>query len=227
MDIRNALVLVTNAGSVLGRTTASHFAQLGGTLILCDEDKSKLDRTHHDLLTITRQVHSFHLKENDANGIQRLFQQIINEFGRAPNVLLNCWTSTPMPTLICDDDADDALRELTTTAKTLYGFSRVCAKQMQNANTSGVIVNVICCGGHQQLTGLDNVISLVSGFTHSWARDLTPFNIRVGGVVPSTNREYDHCSANHWSEIHDELVRNTAYIVGNDYFSGRVMTANI
>ena len=56
--------------------------------------------------------------------------------------------------------------------------------------------------------------------TQSWAKELTPFNIRVGGVVPTV--EHDNT---HWAEVQDELIRNTEYIVSNDYFSGRVMAA--
>lgn len=64
---------------------------------------------------------------------------------------------------------------------------------------------------------------MVSGFTQSWAKELTPFNIRVGGVVPQVESANDE--AVHWSEIREELIRNTEYIVANEYFSGRVMSA--
>lgn len=63
---------------------------------------------------------------------------------------------------------------------------------------------------------------MVSGFTQSWAQELTPFNIRVGSCpqIASANDEIVH-----WSEMREELIRNTEYIVSNEYFSGRVMSA--
>ncbi|QSA19825.1 short-chain dehydrogenase, partial [Vibrio furnissii] len=41
-------------------------------------------------------------------------------------------------------------------------------------------------------------------------------------VVPiiSANDEHEH-----WAAVNDELIRNTEYIVSNEYFSGRVMSA--
>ena len=61
---------------------------------------------------------------------------------------------------------------------------------------------------------------MVAGFTQSWAKQLTPFNIRVGGVIPSVEHEDVR-----WSDIRDDLIRNTEYIITNDYFSGRVVAA--
>ncbi|MCV5949625.1 hypothetical protein OFN94_32950, partial [Escherichia coli] len=42
MDIKESIILVTSAGSVIGRTCANHFAHLGATLILCDQNSSAL-----------------------------------------------------------------------------------------------------------------------------------------------------------------------------------------
>lgn len=226
MNINNALILVTNANSVIGRTTAAHFVRLGATVLLCDEDATLLNKTLRDLFAISSQVHAFPIERCTTENINLLLKQIEDKFGRTPNVLLNCWVSAPMPSLTCDNDVDDALSVLTSTAKSLYRFGRGCAQQMQQSETKGVIVNLISCGANDDLSGIDNVISLVSGFTHSWARDLTPFHIRVGGVVPAPSYLKEQTSRKRWAEVQDELVRNAAYIVGNDYFSGRVMTAN-
>ena len=44
---------------------------------------------------------------------------------------------------------------------------------------NGVIVNVIATPEYQDLSGFANAASMVAGFTQSWAKQLTPFNIRV------------------------------------------------
>ncbi|MDF4600199.1 short-chain dehydrogenase, partial [Vibrio parahaemolyticus] len=94
-------------------------------------------------------------------------------------------------------------------------------------NKKGVIVNVISHDNHEDLTGVESMAALVSGFTHSWAKELTPFNIRVGGVIPSVSHTREDLDERHWAEIQDELVRNTAYIVANEYFSGRVVATEV
>lgn len=88
-------------------------------------------------------------------------------------------------------------------------------------------MNVISHDNHEDLTGVESMAALVSGFTHSWAKELTPFNIRVGGVIPSVSHTREDLDERHWAEIQDELVRNTAYIVSNEYFSGRVVATEV
>jgi NAD(P)-dependent dehydrogenase (short-subunit alcohol dehydrogenase family) len=105
-------------------------------------------------------------------------------------------------------------------AATMFSFGQATAERMRKEKKNGVIVNVISHPEYQDLSGFDNATSMVAGFTQSWAKELTPFNIRVGGVVPTLEH-----SESHWAEIQDELIRNTEYIVSNDYFSGRVMAA--
>ncbi|HGH8127009.1 TPA: short-chain dehydrogenase, partial [Vibrio cholerae] len=83
--------------------------------------------------------------------------------------------------------------------------------------------NVVCYNTVQDRSGIVSANSMVSGFTQSWAQELTPFNIRVGGVVPQIASANDEIV--HWSEMREELIRNTEYIVSNEYFSGRVMSA--
>ena len=109
----------------------------------------------------------------------------------------------------------------------LYTYGQVGAERFRNRNKKGVIVNVISHDDHQDLTGVESMAALVSGFTLSWAKELTPFNIRVGGVIPSLNHMKEDLDERHWAEIQDELVRNTAYIVSNEYFSGRVMSTEV
>ncbi|MGU3846917.1 SDR family oxidoreductase, partial [Vibrio diabolicus] len=53
------------------------------------------------------------------------------------------------------------------------------------------------------------------------------FNSRVGGVIPSVNHTREELNERHWAEIQDELFRNTAYIVSNEYFSGRVVATEV
>lgn len=88
----------------------------------------------------------------------------------------------------------------------------------------GVIVNLT---SHQQQTlpeGLENVSAMIVGFTQTWAKELDPFNIRVGGVIPAQFRTRDSANGD-WAYVQDEMIRNTEYIVSNDYFNGRVMAA--
>ncbi len=141
-------------------------------------------------------------------------------------MLVNNWSGNQLPKLI-DDSSDDLFSTaVSVMASTLFNFGQATAERMRTDNKKGVIVNVASLEDCQDLSGFENVTSMIAGFTQSWAKELTPFNIRVGGVVPalhptSSGRQF------HWAQVQDELIRNTEYIVSNEYFSGRVMSAEM
>ncbi len=69
-------------------------------------------------------------------------------------------------------------------ASTLFAFSQISAERLREEEKEGVIVNVISHDDFHDVSGLEGANSMITGFTHSWAKELTPFGIRVGGVVP-------------------------------------------
>ncbi len=58
-------------------------------------------------------------------------------------------------------------------------------------------------------------------------KNLTPFKIRVGGVVPAIHNADGKFNRCHWAQLQDELTRTAEYIISNDYFSGRVVAAEV
>jgi NAD(P)-dependent dehydrogenase (short-subunit alcohol dehydrogenase family) len=223
MDIKSAIILITSASSMLGSTLAVHFAHLGAKIILCDQDKFGLMETFARCKAISQDVHYYHTPDYSLETIHRLFDFIDQTYHGAPDVLVNNWPNASLPPLIGEQRAEVFLQKLAMMASTLFTFGQASAERMRINNKPGVIVNVISQNDEYDLAGIENANSMVSGFTQSWAKELTPFNIRVGGVVPSAKGDVDEKP--HWAELQDELIRNTEYIVANEYFSGRVMSA--
>ncbi|BBL89388.1 short-chain dehydrogenase [Vibrio rotiferianus] len=227
MDIKDSIILVTAAGSVLGRTCSNHFAHLGATLVLCDSNPQNLSASYAQIKTFTDKVYAINVCGDTPTSINLLFDQIESQLNASPDVIVNCWTSSPMPSLMDPEPMNTYIDHLSSAARFLYTYGQVGAERFRNRNKKGVIVNVISHDDHQDLTGVESMAALVSGFTLSWAKELTPFNIRVGGVIPSLNHMKEDLDERHWAEIQDELVRNTAYIVSNEYFSGRVVSTEV
>lgn len=220
MDIKSAVILVTSAGSQLGGTLARHFSSLGASVVLCDKEAHSLALTHQSCLEVSDRVYSFPIEDDSLKSIDKLFTYIEEVVGHSPDVLLNALTAQAMPPIFEQSSGDVFTQRLSLMAATLFSFGQATAERMRQEKKNGVIVNVISHADYQDLSGFDNATSMVAGFTQSWAKELTPFNIRVGGVVPGIEH-----NESHWAEIQDELIRNTEYIVSNDYFSGRVMAA--
>ncbi|WP_233422574.1 SDR family oxidoreductase [Vibrio metoecus] len=202
---------------------ATHFVKLGAKVILCDRDQQGLVDTYWRCHAISNQVAYFHLNDFSPDSIERLLDMVEQKFQRAPDVLINNLPSSPLPSLIDEKPSEQFIQQLGAIASSLFNFSHACSVRMRQRQTKGVIVNVVCYNAPQDRSGIESANSMVSGFTQSWAKELTPFNIRVGGVVPQVESANDE--AVHWSEIREELIRNTEYIVANEYFSGRVMSA--
>ncbi|WP_165311916.1 SDR family oxidoreductase [Vibrio ziniensis] len=222
MEIKSAIVLITSASSQLGRTLATHFTCLGATVILCDSDKQGLYETYSRCKELSNHVDCYHLRDYSPESLNGMFDNIESSYHTVPDVLINNWPSSPMPSLIDEKPTELFIQNLALMASSLFSFGQACTERMRYHNVKGVIVNVISINDSHDFSGIENATCMVSGFTQSWAKELVPFNIRVGGVVPmiSTSKQKDH-----WAEVQDDLIRNTEYIVANEYFSGRVMSA--
>ncbi|MDA0147023.1 SDR family oxidoreductase [Vibrio sp. LaRot3] len=220
MNIDSAVVLVTSAGSQTGSTLATHFASLGASVVLCDTDKRLLSETYQRCQSQSDSVYQFALPDHSLDSINQLFRFIETSLDCSPDVLINTFTAQAMPNIFDSSATDVFSQHLTCMANTLFGFGQATAERMRKEKKNGVIVNVIGHNTQLHQGGFDNASSMVAGFTQSWAKELTPFNIRVGGVVPCHEQ-----NGLHWAEIQDEVIRNTEYIVSNDYFSGRVVAA--
>lgn len=187
MDIKESIILVTSAGSVIGRTCANHFAHLGATLILCDQNSSALRASYEQISAFTDKVYAMNVCSDNTTSINLLFDQIESQLRATPDVIVNCWTSSPMPGLMAPEPMSTYIDHLSSAARFLYTYGQVGAERFRARNKKGVIVNVISHDNHENFTGVESMAALVSGFTYSWAKELTPFNIRVGGVIPSVN----------------------------------------
>ncbi|MDN3613388.1 SDR family oxidoreductase [Vibrio gallaecicus] len=227
MEIKSSIILVTSAGSLLGSTIANHFVNLGATVVLCDNDPDNLQATYIQCSKLSDSVYSYPISTYSNETIQALFDFIQEQFNTTPDVLVNNWTSSPMPSLISEHHDHSFMEDLSTMASTLFSFGQISAARLRKANKEGVIVNVISHDDFHDFSGLENANSMVAGFTHSWAKELTPFNIRVGGVIPAIHNSDAKLDEYHWAQIQDELTRTTEYIVSNDYFSGRVVAAEV
>lgn len=227
MDIKNAVILITSAGSALGCTLAHHFSRLGAQVILSDTDKNSLDEVMLSCQPLSDNISGYLLPDHSDHSVQELLQFIADNHKRGVDVLINYWPSSPLPSLIGSANGEMFSRQFVTLASALFNYGQASAEQMRQFEKSGVIVNILSLSDNNALLGFENASSIVSGLTQSWAKELVPFNIRVGGVVPSFSHSAANEGCGHWSAVNDELIRNTEYIVANDYFNGRVVAAEV
>lgn len=218
MDIQNSVVVITSAGTHLGQNLAQHFLSLNANIILVDINKENLSRAvQHCQAHSQHKVFPYLLEDHSFDSVQPLFLSINQQFPQGIDVLINLCPNLPSPSLMDNQDLGQYSNQISMLVAAMMCFSKLAAKQMLDNQKRGVIVN---------LSGQDHnqpyqPSSLITEFTKSWANELMPFNIRVGGILANfANKEN---SQSDWAHNHDELIRNAEYIVENDYFNGRVL----
>ncbi|WP_375322112.1 SDR family oxidoreductase [Aliivibrio logei] len=221
MQIEHSIILITSAGNFMGRDVAYHFASLGACLIIVDSNHDGLNETLRLCRQINSNVISFQLKDQSLDSIHRLFHSIDKEFSCGIDALINNYTDVALPSLLAPYE-DECPFQLTELAATLFTYGQYAAQNMRDHCKEGVIINL---GHHKhssQKQYLDNSTALLAGLTKSWAKELNPFNIRVGGVAPRLSNEFSEPNTN---LINQELIKNTEYILQNEYFNGRIIEA--
>jgi NAD(P)-dependent dehydrogenase (short-subunit alcohol dehydrogenase family) len=222
MHIENSVVVVTSAGSALGSALAEHFASFGAKVVLIDHQYHQLVETYQRCKAISADVHYYFVDGYNYETISEIFDFVQKKFQQSPDILINHWLTHPLPSIVDENPIERFTHNITSMASTLFSFVQLCTERMRSESKEGVIVNIISNSEIGINRDYDNTSSMVSGFTQTWAKELGPYNIRVGAVL-ATNSLTE--GKTHPSQIIDEFVRNTEYIVENEYFSGRVMSA--
>ncbi len=222
MDISNSIMVITSAGSVLGSALAERLVLFGARVILVDHQYQPLIDTYQRCKALSSEVHYYYVETYDRQSINALLDFVQLKYDQAPDVVINNWNTQPLPSIIEETPIEQFSHNIASMASTLFTFVQLSSERMRAQHKEGVIVNIVTNSDHEQSNGYDNSASMISGFTQSWAKELSPYNIRVGAVLPN---QASIQSQQHLSQIIDEYVRNTEYIVENEYFSGRVMSA--
>ncbi|MDW6001437.1 SDR family oxidoreductase [Vibrio mangrovi] len=223
MHIKDSIVLITSAATMLGSALAERFAQLGAKVVLTDTHQQDLLATYARVRELSASTSYFFLQDYSPDSIEALLDFVVQKYQEGPDVLVNNWPNTPLPSVTDDHPLEQFTHNLTIMASTIFSFGQMSAEQMRRDKKEGVIVNIISNTDKDTVKGFENSASMVTGFTQSWAKELTPFNIRVGAVLPTLEATDEEALP--MPVLLDELIRNTEYIVENEYFSGRTMSA--
>jgi NAD(P)-dependent dehydrogenase (short-subunit alcohol dehydrogenase family) len=224
MQIANSVILINSAGTLLGQKLAVHFSQQQATIVLVDDNAADLRYTRNLIEHSNATIVSFVIPDYSQTSIDILFQQVELTLGRGVDILVNNLQSAALPELTGEHSAAEFAESFTDFSNKLYGFGHATARQMQKNDTHGVIVNVISNDSTSSNQQTDTS-TIVNSVTKTWAEELNPFHIRVGSVVPGGSYSDTCNNVISLAEVRHELIRNTEYIVANDYFSGRVVSS--
>ena len=184
-SMKDKVVLITGAGSGLGRNHAIYLAQQGANVIIQDINEEgangtsrklhKFGHTHRLMICDIRKTKQF----------QNLFEDIEKSFGSVDVLVNNAGISSQQRAI--EEITDEILSEMfDVNIKGAYVATRLVIPGMK-AKKFGRIINTASIFG---MAGTDSgshycgAKAALIGLTKAWAKELAPWNILVNAVAP-------------------------------------------
>jgi meso-butanediol dehydrogenase / (S,S)-butanediol dehydrogenase / diacetyl reductase len=182
MTFSGQVVVVTGAGSGIGRATALRFARDGATVVVADADEAASRRTLSDLSTrgIAQKV-----DVSDSAQVAELMRRTVDELGRIDVLVNNAGFGIRGTVETLTEDEWD--RQFAVNVKGVFLCSKYALPAL--ARVGGSIVNVASYTSAQGIAARAAYVATkgaVAALTRAMAVDHAARGVRVNAVAPGT-----------------------------------------
>jgi NAD(P)-dependent dehydrogenase (short-subunit alcohol dehydrogenase family) len=182
-------VVITGAGSGVGRAAALLFAAHGAVTVLGDVQDEWAEDTVGLVEAAGGTAVAVHCDVADETQVEELIARAVSEFGRLDVMYNNAGVGTPRPGLgFVDHSAGDWQRLISINLMGMVHGCKHAVLQFRRQGGGGVIVNTGSVAGMVGFGGVPYGVSKAGGIllTRSLAIELAPEEIRVNAIAPAT-----------------------------------------
>ncbi|MCO8166571.1 SDR family oxidoreductase [Pseudomonas sp. 21LCFQ02] len=244
MELKGKLIIITGGCQGLGLAMARDLAGRGANLALLDLDQAKLDQAVTRLTNQGVQVRAYLCNVANETQVIETVTRIAEDFGPIHGLVNNAGILRDGMLLKVKDGQISTMSlaqwqsVIDVNLTGVFLCTREVAAKMVEQQSQGAIVNIssISRAGNIGQTNYAASKAGVVAATVTWARELARFGIRVAAVAPGfietemTASMKPEALEKMTSAIPlkrmgkpEEIARSVAFILENDYFSGRVL----
>jgi 3-oxoacyl-[acyl-carrier protein] reductase len=188
MRVKDKSIIVTGAGSGIGRGIAVRLAEEGAQVIVADIDAAHGNKVVESIVSAGGQASFFAADVTKSADMKALVHAAAERHGRLDVMVNNAgWTHRNRPALEVDEDEFDKCYAVN--MKSIY-LATVHAVPMFRANGGGSFINIASTAGVRPRPGLtwyNGSKGAVITTSKSLAAELGPENIRVNCINPVFN----------------------------------------
>jgi NAD(P)-dependent dehydrogenase (short-subunit alcohol dehydrogenase family) len=180
------IVLVTGAGSGMGRAVAIAFAQEGANVVVNDIDAERANSVAQEIKEIGRKSLAVRGDVSISREVSGMFEQIVKTFGTL-HILVNS-AGYVGPVLLLEETPEEEFdRTMNINARGIFLCCKAAIPLMKK-NRYGKIVNVASTSAKRTASGAGGEYAAskaaVLSLTRTFAYELAPYGINVNATCP-------------------------------------------
>ncbi len=177
-------VLVSGAGSGLGKAIAFLFARLSADLVICGRNRDKLEVTAERLRGFGADVDLHAMTIRDPEQVDAMFAAAWDRFGRLDVLINNAGGQFPQPAIDYSVKGWNAV--IDTNLNGSWYMMQAAARHWRDAGQPGCIINIVAnfWRGMPDIAHTGAARAAVTFLSRSLAVEWAPLRIRVNCVAP-------------------------------------------